>query len=94
MVKKVSIFLPEDLHRQLKMKCAGEDTSIQEFALQAIQERLGASRSGQEQAVMPLSRAERRRLLRLAVSITKSGSEPRVAKLLRAVMVYFDARCS
>ena len=36
--KKIHIRLPEDLHKKLRVKCAYEDVSLQEYVEQVIRE--------------------------------------------------------
>lgn len=38
--KKIHIILPENLHRQLRIECAYQDISIQEYVKKLIQNRL------------------------------------------------------
>lgn len=38
--KKIHIRLPEDLHKELKVKCIYEETSVQEFVEGLIKEKL------------------------------------------------------
>lgn len=39
--KKIHIRLPEDLHKKLRVKCAYEDISVQEFVEHLIRESIG-----------------------------------------------------
>jgi plasmid stability protein len=35
-IRKIHILLPEDLHRELRVRCAVEDTSIQQYVASLI----------------------------------------------------------
>lgn len=49
--KQFKFRMPENFHNDLKTYCAKNQISMQEFAIQAIQEKIGSKRPSYEQAV-------------------------------------------
>ena len=42
--------IPKSLHRELKLYCVTSDTSVMDFVVQALQEKLGRSHGGRRRA--------------------------------------------
>ena len=42
--------IPKSLHRELKLYCVTSDTSVMDFVVQALQEKLGRSQGGRRRA--------------------------------------------
>lgn len=72
-MKKVSIFVPDELHKQLKIKAIDQGTSLQAMALSAL-EQLSNPDTGRKPKERALSPLECRMLLAKAKSVLTAGS--------------------
>ncbi len=49
--KQFKVRMPENFHNELKVFCVKNNISMQEFTIQAIEEKIGIKRPSYEQAV-------------------------------------------
>ncbi len=89
---KTSVFLGDDLHREMKLYCVQNDFSIQEFVSKAVAVAL-ASVQEQEPPIPKLTEHQEQKYLLMADNIARSG-DPLAVALLRATIDFYSSRLS